>query len=1204
MQSQNGDVQLSVRLDTKGIKSDAQKVRDEIQKTVNTRKQNNKVTQKIAPEVDVKEAEETAKKAVDEINKEFKDNKPEVKPEVDTSDLVEKAKEIKTKLIEMSNAGDDGTSTAYTEATHKLIDLMGQFSREESKAYSQWEVDAVTANKHIQEAAEEAARLAEEEQNIANAEEQVTENATSTARAVENQSYSMEQIEQQLDDFRNNTEEAKKAQEEAAKQAAEMAEKTVQSAKYIMQLQQALQDTDRVAEDLAYDLDMFKEGFKYSDDFNRLNSIAQQLEKEFRSGSEELLKMKIAGKDNSTEFQELAIKTAEVGHQLEKVSNIMYDMRDSGAAYVEGINTAEVKNVEKAYDALTNKITMAREEAKRAAEAAKEAQRQEAEEARRAAQAEKEAQQQAAREAKEAEKAEIAAAKAAEQARIEAEKAAAARKKGILNILSGFKKLLPSMNSVKKGLSSMGMSFKQFFGAALGIRGLFALFSKLKSAITDSIKSLAQMNGGNNKVNESLSMLMSSLTQLKNAWGAAFAPILTAVAPLLNNLINMLTRAANAVAQFIAAATGQSTWMRAKQVQQNYAKSLEKTGKAAKEAAGKLAAFDDLNVLGKDNENDDAGGGGAGGLDPNAMFEEVPVDDWFKDLWEKLKEMWANADFTELGAALGQKLKEALDSIDWDAVKEFARKLGKSIATFLNGFFETEGLGESIGKTLAECFNTAFEFLYSFIENFHWDSFGKFIGETLNGIFHTIDWELIAKTLAHGLNGLLTTLSTAVRTTDWHSLTEGITQGLQTMFREIDFSTWTDTISALIIGFGDLICGALDGIDWVSLPTDLWNGLVELWEGIDWDGLGDVISRLLYSAVKAACDLLVGLAELGVLLGDALRASWEKTKNYFAEWTEIAGGDVIKGIFLGILNALASIGMWVREHIFEPIINAFKDAFGISSPSTVMAEQGVFIMEGLFEGIKSLMGAIIEIWNNLKTKVLEVVENLKNKVHEKWENLKTKTKTAWENIKNTVQDKATAMKDKAVTIATTMKTNVSEKWSELKKKGVDTFTALKETVIKIWEAIKEGIKTPINGIISFIESFINGIIWGINKLFEFLNSLQIDIPEWVPEIGGQTMGFDFAYLEPIEIPRLAQGAVIPPNKEFLAMLGDQKNGTNIEAPLDTIKEAFADVVGNLQVQNTGYAEMKLDGETVARLLVPYVISELNRRGYDLKLIGA
>ena len=94
-----------------------------------------------------------------------------------------------------------------------------------------------------------------------------------------------------------------------------------------------------------------------------------------------------------------------------------------------------------------------------------------------------------------------------------------------------------------------------------------------------------------------------------------------------------------------------------------------------------------------------------------------------------------------------------------------------------------------------------------------------------------------------------------------------------------------------------------------------------------------------------------------------------------------------------------------------------------------------------------------------------------------------------------------------------------------------------------------GFEGAINGIISIFETMINWIAGGLNKI-------SFDIPSWVPLIGGKKFGFNIpeAKFGRVSIPRLAEGAVIPANKEFLAVLGDQKRGTNIEAPAELIKQ--------------------------------------------------
>lgn len=160
--------------------------------------------------------------------------------------------------------------------------------------------------------------------------------------------------------------------------------------------------------------------------------------------------------------------------------------------------------------------------------------------------------------------------------------------------------------------------------------------------------------------------------------------------------------------------------------------------------------------------------------------------------------------------------------------------------------------------------------------------------------------------------------------------------------------------------------------------------------------------------------------------------------------------------------------------------------------------------------------------------------------------------------------------ENGVPLATTIVDKVKEIWASIKafwdENIAPIFTA------KFWLDLAKncgngligGFEAAINGIITMFEKMINWIVDGLNKI-------SFDVPDWVPLIGGNKFGFKIprASFGRVNIPRLAQGAVIPPNREFLAVLGDQKQGTNIEAPLSTIQEAVSSVV-NFQNEETQY----------------------------------
>lgn len=125
---------------------------------------------------------------------------------------------------------------------------------------------------------------------------------------------------------------------------------------------------------------------------------------------------------------------------------------------------------------------------------------------------------------------------------------------------------------------------------------------------------------------------------------------------------------------------------------------------------------------------------------------------------------------------------------------------------------------------------------------------------------------------------------------------------------------------------------------------------------------------------------------------------------------------------------------------------------------------------------------------------------------------------------------------------------------------------------RAWSGIVNVFKNIWNGIIDIVQSVLNGVIAGVNKIIDAINTLSWEIPDWVPFVGGKTFGFNVGHVNGVDlsswkfnIPKLAQGAVIQPNQPFMAMLGDQKQGRNIEAPEDLIRQIVAEESGSRNI---------------------------------------
>lgn len=493
------------------------------------------------------------------------------------------------------------------------------------------------------------------------------------------------------------------------------------------------------------------------------------------------------------------------------------------------------------------------------------------------------------------------------------------------SLIQKFASGLPLIKRFTGGVRENGNAFGggvfKILKYTLGIRCLYVLMNKLRSAMVEGFKNLAQYS---DSTNASLSMLMSSLTQLKNSLATAFAPILDVIAPILNALIQKVNQAVTAIGTFFAAITGKTVFTRAKAVQQNYAASLQNNASSAKKANEEnkklqktLLGFDQINKLNDENDSQkdsSKGGGAGGGISPANMFEDVPIDSKIKEFAEKIKEAWRKADFTEIGRIVGRKVNVALESIPWGTIQSTCNRIAKSIATFLNGFIEAVNWG-LVGETLAHGVNTAIYAAYTFVTTFDWKQFGQAISDGINEFVKTFDAAKFAQLASEYIKGILDTLVQVIENTDWKQIGEKIKEFIV---------------------------------------------------NIDYAGIAERLSEGLGAA-------LGGLASL---LGDLISDAVEEAKGYFKDKIEEAGGDIAGGILFGIVDGLAAVGTWIKDHIFKPILDGFQKAFGIHSPSTVMAEQGEFVIDGFLKGIDDNVQSVIDWFKELPEKIKKALGNL------------------------------------------------------------------------------------------------------------------------------------------------------------------------------------------------------------------------------------
>ena len=418
-----------------------------------------------------------------------------------------------------------------------------------------------------------------------------------------------------------------------------------------------------------------------------------------------------------------------------------------------------------------------------------------------------------------------------------------------------------------------------------------------------------------------------------------------------------------------------------------------------------------------------------------------------------------------------------------------------------------------------------------------------------------IDWGALGKSVSDGAISALTKAREAIQNFDFKSIGTNIAK----FINEIDWPTILGQTAGLLSdslkGILDFMIGFVQELDWKKLGSDIWNSIVQIVTEIDWGGILSKIFELLGSALAGITTLIISFAS------EMWKSFNENVVAYFEEHIQEAGGDVWQGFLNGIVEAMLTIGSWIAENILEPFIKGFKEAWGISSPSRVMAGLGKDIIEGLKQGIKNT-------WTNLSGWVNSVIiEPLKSWFKEAGTNIADSFTTSWENIKKVWAVVTSWFKDKIID-------PVVEEWNTAtgKIKGffTTTFTDIKETIRKI-----------LNDIIDFVNKLFRKIADGINTVITSFNSIT---------------GLKLAMVKAPEIPKLATGAVIPPNAQFLAMLGDQRHGTNIEAPEELIRQIVREEGGGGREITINFAGSL---GALVRELKPYIDSENDRIGRSL-----
>ena len=322
---------------------------------------------------------------------------------------------------------------------------------------------------------------------------------------------------------------------------------------------------------------------------------------------------------------------------------------------------------------------------------------------------------------------------------------------------SGFFGIFKSSHKASGGISKFVKSI-----------GRIALYRMLRTALKEVAKAFGEglrnayafskANGG--MLAPALDKLSSAAGKMKNQLGAAFGGLITAITPILLQIINLVTQAADAITRLFAVLNGSGYYKHATDQVNEWGDAM---GGAGKKAKGLLASWDELTVIGSES----GGGGGGSGSSGEGMFEWVEAQSEWADLLK-------DGDFFKIGQKINEGLKDISKKIKgwFEDIKKM--DLGTKFAEFLNGIFDDETAWYEAGSAVGTGLNTIVDTLYKFFKNFNAAQAGFSVAEWFNGLFDEIDWLTAGKTVAEFLLDVVDFAFSFITNIDWFGLLVGI----------------------------------------------------------------------------------------------------------------------------------------------------------------------------------------------------------------------------------------------------------------------------------------------------------------------------------------------------------------------------------------------------------------------------------------------
>ena len=716
-------------------------------------------------------------------------------------------------------------------------------------------------------------------------------------------------------------------------------------------------------------------------------------------------------------------------------------------------------------------------------------------------------------------------------------------------------------------------------------------------------------------------LLSLQFDSLKAAIGSGLIAVLSPVVRMLNILIGRILTAMNALRSFFSMLGGTAKLaINPKGVTAGtdaVAKSADKASgalggaggaakKAAKDIKSATTGIDELNILPDQSDSSGGGEGGGGVADfPVESFDTGAMEEGTAKINGHLQGMIDR--FNELKNLFMSGFWEGFgDTTVFTSIESHIVGIGKS----LKGIFTSPEVlsaantfADKVAVSLGKIAGAGLSISFSFAD-FLVGSIDKYLSQNSewikSGIVKMFDIEGSIVDIQTNFITALADIFTVFRGDNFKQIGADLISIFAGTFGTIlilSESVFRDILDVVLTPITELKDRAIETLNNLSIPVvQIFNELADVFHMF-----GDTIVRIYDGSIHPLFTTLRdAIIDVGSVFLNAFNTYIlpiiQKAADKFTAFKD----EVLAPLMPKAEEVFSKISECVQTvwHVIEPFVLWFVEtavqqignALNIAVSAFFAFLSGVgTVIDGVLAAIGGLMDFIIGVftgdwdraWNGIKAifdgiwKAIKVIlDTVLKTIHAILSGALEHTKKTWESVWKAVSDffkkifdgiKA-ALNEKMEAV----KTGISTALGKIKENWEKLWSGMKTFVVDCFTGIWNGIKGTINTILSGVESMANGVINAINGMINALNSISFDIPDWVPEIGGNSFGLHIPTIHNISIPKLAEGGFVKANTPQLAMIGDNRHYGEVVAPENKLEELLNRAVS--LASNTGISD--------------------------------